>query len=965
MGYVPGLGLLGSVRKGYIPMAPSTAVSFILLGGILTALTVRSLSGASLVVLGALTVLVSIFGGLEVVGHFTGMDLNFEDALVPSAGHLGNIPIARMSPSTGGVFLLSGLGALALILRSRRTSGRGIGLVHWAGCLGALVLGTSLLFCLAYLYGSPLLYGHGATVPMALTTALAFLLLGLAIVCASGPDALPMILLTGAGRTGKSMSPKKRLLFLILIMVGACAAVMGVMTIVLYRHHIQEHREMLQVTAQSQVRLIEAVARHDADLARLLRNADPDNDAAAESLGQIAKAYEPYDGFGETGEFMLARRDGDSIVFILRYRYGAVERPAPEPFDSDLAEPMRRALKGMSGTVIELDYRGETVLAAYEPVPALNLGIVAKMDMAEIREPFIRSGLSAATVALLVVLVGTTLFFRVGKPIIARLEAYSRELEGEVEERKRTEEALQESEMRLSSFLENSAVIAWMKDEDGRHVFLSDNFQKQFQVDFNDWKGKTDFELWPREIAEEFHRNDQEVLKRGQTIEIVERATNPDGSSSWWLNSKFVFQDGSGKRYVGGLGVDITKRKQAEEQRLSLERQVQHAQKLESLGVLAGGIAHDFNNLLMVILGNSDMAMRNLSTPDIARDNIKEIEKASRRAAELSRQMLAYSGKGRFVVESVNLNEFVADMAHLLNVSISKKVELKYNFAKNPPTADCDAAQIRQIIMNLITNASEAVGDESGVIRLSTGVVDCDRASLNDVHHALLAGLEQPLSEGPYVYLEVSDTGCGMDAETIEKVFDPFFTTKFTGRGLGMAAVLGIVRGHKGAIKVQSEVGAGSTFTVLLPAGGSYPSKTAPRKRDADQTGALRGRGTILVADDEESVRDVAEQILRTMGFDVLTASDGQEAIDIFSANADAIVCVLLDLTMPRMDGEQAFIELRRIRPDITVVLCSGYSEQDATRRFDGRGLAGFIQKPYNTAELEKKLMEVLPDDKT
>ena len=420
----------------------------------------------------------------------------------------------------------------------------------------------------------------------------------------------------------------------------------------------------------------------------------------------------------------------------------------------------------------------------------------------------------------------------------------------------------------------------------------------------------------------------------------------------------------SGKNHLVGLGMDITDRKRAEEQRLDLERQVQHAQKLESLGVLAGGIAHDFNNLLMVILGNTDLALDELSPHAPARENIREVEKAAKRAAELSKQMLAYSGKGRFVVEPINLNEFVEEMAHLLEISISKKAVLKYNFADNLPPIDGDATQIRQIIMNLITNASEAIGDESGVIALSTGAMDCDRAYLDGVNDVLRAGLDEPLPEGIYTYLEVADTGCGMNAETIQKIFDPFFSTKFTGRGLGMAAVLGIVRGHGGAIKIYSEPGKGTTFKVLFPAGESLENGAVIQRRDNSASEAWQGRGTVLIADDEETVRAVGKQMLDRMGFEVLMAADGREAVEIFGDHADEIDCVLLDLTMPHMDGEQAFRELRRLRPDVTVILCSGYNEQDATQRFAGKGLAGFVQKPYNMAKLRKQLMEVLPGDK-
>ncbi|MEN8758551.1 MAG: response regulator, partial [Desulfobacterales bacterium] len=410
--------------------------------------------------------------------------------------------------------------------------------------------------------------------------------------------------------------------------------------------------------------------------------------------------------------------------------------------------------------------------------------------------------------------------------------------------------------------------------------------------------------------------------------------------------------------------IDITDRKRADEEKLALERQVWYAQKLESLGVLAGGIAHDFNNILMAILGNADLALDRLSPITPARANLQEIVRASKRAAELVKQMLAYSGKGRFVIEPIDTRGLIEEMAHLLEVSTSKKAVLKYNLAENLPTFDGDVTQIRQIIMNLITNASEAIGDKSGVITLSTGAMDCDRVYLNDVNEVLRASLDEPLPEGVYTFFEVADTGCGMDANTIEKIFDPFFTTKFTGRGLGMSAVLGIVCGHKGALKIYSELGKGTTFKVLFPANELSDNGFAVRRDDETEGKGWRGSGTVLVADDEETVCAVGKQMLERMGFSVLAASDGREALKVYRENTDEIVCVLLDLTMPYMDGEEAFRAMQRLHPDVTVILCSGYNEQDATQRFAGKGLAGFIQKPYNMAALREKLTEVLCDER-
>ncbi len=395
-------------------------------------------------------------------------------------------------------------------------------------------------------------------------------------------------------------------------------------------------------------------------------------------------------------------------------------------------------------------------------------------------------------------------------------------------------------------------------------------------------------------------------------------------------------------RLYGGCH-DITERKRAEEERLLMERSLLQTQKLESLGVLAGGIAHDFNNLLMAVLGYADLALLDLSDTSPARPKILEIVNASRRAADLCRQMLAYSGKGKFLVERMTLTALIDEMIQLLKTCISKKALLNLNLEPNLPPIEGDPSQIRQILMNLVINASEAIGERSGVITISTGARHCDRDYLKR------AFLDDNLPEGLYVSLEVSDTGSGMDRETQARIFEPFFTTKFSGRGLGMAAVLGIVRGHKGSIRVYSEPGKGTTFRLLFPAsqhaGEMQPMQGAVVAEDIDA-------GTVLLVDDEETVLAVGKQMLERLGFSVLTAQDGLEALEIYGNRSSEISCVLLDLTMPHLNGEEAFRELRRLNPDVKVIISSGYSEQDITSRFSGKGLAGFIQKPYETAKL-------------
>ena len=398
---------------------------------------------------------------------------------------------------------------------------------------------------------------------------------------------------------------------------------------------------------------------------------------------------------------------------------------------------------------------------------------------------------------------------------------------------------------------------------------------------------------------------------------------------------------------------DITERKWAEEKRLQMERQMQQTQKLESLGVLAGGIAHDFNNLLTIILGNASLALDEMPPVSPARDSLKAIEATSLRAAELCRQMLAYSGKGRFVIENIRMNDLIGEMISLLKASISKKAILNLNLKEPLPPLRGDPSQIRQVLMNLVFNASEAIGEHGGVITISTGMMECSNEDISEIY------LDDNLTEGLYVWLEVSDTGCGMDHETQRRIFEPFFTTKFTGRGLGLSAVLGIVRGHKGALKVYSEPGRGTTFKVLFPAAES-DRPLVPQSSSNIQHSDWKGAGTVLLVDDEESVRNLGNRMLERLGFKVLIAVDGQQALETFRELHNEIVLVILDLTMPYMDGEETFRELRRIDQKVRVIMSSGYTESEITPRFAGKRLSGFLQKPYTLDTLTQRLRDVL-----
>jgi PAS domain S-box-containing protein len=389
------------------------------------------------------------------------------------------------------------------------------------------------------------------------------------------------------------------------------------------------------------------------------------------------------------------------------------------------------------------------------------------------------------------------------------------------------------------------------------------------------------------------------------------------------------------------------------------EAQSRHVQKLESIGVLAGGIAHDFNNLLHVILGNADIALSRLAGRSPARGPMEEVIRATMRAADLTRQMLAYSGKGAFVVRNLDLSNEVREMATLLRTAISKQATLVWELETDLPPVKADATQIRQIVMNLITNASDALQNAGGDITLRTGVLD--RSQLHQPGFASLIGDAERTADSSeeMVYLEVHDTGAGMTPDTLRRIFDPFFSTKFSGRGLGLAAVMGIVRSHQGLIRIRTEPERGTSFQVLFP---SVRGKVTKQEKPSAARSEWRGEGTILVVEDEEEVREVAERILQDFGFQTIPAVDGRDALDIMESRGSEMTAILMDLSMPRMGGQEALRQLRQSWPDLPVIMMSGYTEESVAPQFNdaGPGVTAFLQKPFFAEDLIGVLRRVL-----
>lgn len=367
---------------------------------------------------------------------------------------------------------------------------------------------------------------------------------------------------------------------------------------------------------------------------------------------------------------------------------------------------------------------------------------------------------------------------------------------------------------------------------------------------------------------------------------------------------------------------------------------------------MAGGIAHDFNNLLLAIMGNADLLDQDLKAGRGGFPLLDEIRKAAGRAADLCGQLSAFAGKGHFNLQTLDLSATAREMHPMLKVAVSRPVALRLNLEENLPLIEADVAQLHQIIMNLVVNASEAIGSREGTITVSTSVHEIDPSELK---HCVIGDVAPP---GEFVCLEVRDTGEGMSAEILDRIFDPFFTSKIQGRGLGLASVLGIVRGHQAVLCVESEPGEGSSFTINFPLAGVVATPLPERSRMQGQDRAKQA--VILVVDDEEYVRLLSMRMLGRLGYQVILAPDGPSALEIFLEKQTEIDCVMLDLIMPSMDGVEVFEKLKLIDPDSRVIMTSGYHQQEIATRFAGKGFDGFIQKPYVIADLAEVLSKVL-----
>ncbi len=525
-------------------------------------------------------------------------------------------------------------------------------------------------------------------------------------------------------------------------------------------------------------------------------------------------------------------------------------------------------------------------------------------------------------------------------------------LENEVKQRLKTEEVLRTSEKQFASlFWESPECLAVTRRFDGRMLLVNHGFEALFEAPRHEIEGRTSIELgiWKSREARDrvIAALDQHGKLRSHETELV----TLKGRAFPALVSVVPYEYQS-ENCLLWIVMDVSAQKQQEQERRRYEQQLQHVQRLESLGIMAGGIAHDFNNILTGILGNVELMFDELPKDAACSESLQDIRTAALRASELTKQLLAYSGKGRSENRVLELNALIQESVQLLKLSVSKKAEVNLRLASSSLIMRGDAAQLRQIMMNLVMNASDALEHRSGEISIASGSEEIPTAFSSEFQPGVLH------PPGRYVFVEVRNTGCGIDESLRQKIFEPFFTTKFTGRGLGLAAVLGIVRSHRGVMRIDSVVGKGTTIRVLFPASNDKIENVESGRKNQEERGMEKQ--VILVADDEELVRKLARAMLEKVGYEVIVVEDGLFALEEMRRRNGKVDLVILDMTMPRLSGDETFRAIQKEFPGTRVLLASGYTEGELMDSFTETKPVGFISKPFERDDLLNKISEAL-----
>ncbi len=705
------------------------------------------------------------------------------------------------------------------------------------------------------------------------------------------------------------MKDLNRVLLLIVTMIIISLVVVGMASFMMYRTALDEEKVRLTETAQSHARLIEAIARDE----QLEKEEGP---IMERTLSQIIDAHSHYKGFGETGEFTLARRVGDEIVFLLNHRHYDLEFTMPIPIESELAEPMRLALSGMSGIIIGLDYRGEKVLAAYEPVGELALGIVAKIDLDEIRSPFIRTSLIALGFAVLVIGLGAMLFLRITNPMIRILE---------------------ESKERYRQLFENETDALMIFDGETRRFedvnkatldlfgYTRDEFLKLQLTDISGGPDKTKVAV------------DKIVNGEPGSVDIPAHKHKKKNGTEFFAEINIAAFISKGRKKIILAIRDITKRIKVEKEKVKLQTKLKNSEKMAGLGTLTSGIAHEFNNLLQIMIGHTEYAQRTKKQEDLE-EALDIVCNTSDRVSKIIRDLFTFSSRDVLERELSSIPELMDFILSMLEEQMEKKnisVIRKYGRALK---IEVNKGEIQQVFLNMAANARDAMFPEGGKLEIEIKKVKDN------------------------VEISFTDTGRGIKKENLSKIFEPFYTTKgavggntrIQGMGLGLSVSHGIVERHGGSIEVESEVGKGTTFTIRLPVNAVKAKKRTvkeKKKTKAEKTKTVK----ILAVDDEEEICKMLTKWLSVEGHKVKSALTGRTAISL--VKKELFDVVFLDIIMTGVSGIEVLEKIREISPKIKVIMMSGSQlKEDVWDDLKQKGASGFIQKPFKIEDIRKCL---------
>ena len=906
LSYLPGLRILGSILPGYIPMAPTTAGCFLLYGTALFTQVREPLQGVSRVIVTALVALGILFCILALIAVPAGIDLNFNNELF-QAPKMGTIPIGIISPFTAATFVLDGASILCLLFMGQGSPSQRRR--DWAALLGSLssLIGAAVL--LAYMYGSPLMYG-GSTVPMAATTALAFLFLGGALVAASGPESFPIRRLIG---TSTSALLSRAFLPLILAsivfqstlsrFVSVAPQVNGALVLAV------QVIVMLVITTFVVDRVARSTGSNLDEIDRKLREALTEKQESEEHHRTILQAA--MDGFwlvDTRGQILEAN---DAYCRMSGYR--AEELPGMKVSDLECIESVAEVQEHMQRIIAQGEDR-------FESRHRRKDGTVFDAE--------------------------STVQYRTAKG--GQLVVFIRD----ITERKVAEENLRESRKQYHDLVERTTDLITRVDTEGRLLFVNHAAREVYGLAPQECIGRSAFDFIHPEDREETVASFGSWLENREEAFIHEnRQVAVDGREHYLAWS--VRPETDEKGVVVGFAStarDVTYRRMAEEEKVRLEAQLLQAMKMESVGSLAGGVAHDFNNKLTVIIGHACLALME-KDPEKIHFSLKEIRSAAEQSADLTRQLLAFARKQTIAPKVLDLNETVARTLKMLQRLLGEDIDLTWQPASDLWLLNLDPSQVDQILTNLCVNARDSIGGV-GKITIETGNLVLDQEYCD--HHT-------EVTPGEYVRLAVSDNGCGMEKETLNRIFEPFFTTKETGKGtgLGLSTVFGIVKQNNGFIYVYSEPGLGTTFTIYLP---RHEGRFLPSAAGGQALPAPRGQETVLIVEDELAILNMTTLILTGQGYTVLQANSPAEAIRLAQEHQGEIRLLITDVIMPKMNGKELASSLLSLQPQLKCLFMSGYTANAiAHHGVLDDGLC-FIQKPFSLPDLATKVRQVLEE---